>query len=223
MEQQNIVIIGCCRSGHNFVREQIKTWDKREKYNIYNLDDFDPRNYHQVKHLIHYKGIPMDHSKPTIAIIVTRGLLNWWASYIMWITDKNTRPIREANIINELQAWKNQIQAPKIEEIDTWNIKFEDFTMDHTERSMLANMLLLRHDDSTIHKRATQGRGSCFEGWLDVSKRSDTQKRYTQIHNGALYKLYIDTLTARPDLIEAYIDNFEVPKDERDFINRNLK
>ena len=81
MNNENILLVGCCRSGHNFVKDQIKYWDTENKYSIYQLDDFDPFTWEENKYVVVKNGQPIDLEKPTTTIIVTRGLLNWFASY----------------------------------------------------------------------------------------------------------------------------------------------
>ena len=221
--QQNIVIIGSCRSGHNFVREQIETWDKKNKYLIFNADDYNPIAGSPED--LNAKGIPIDIEKPTTAIVVIRGLLNWWASYVMWITDHGTRPISANNAFNIMQAWKGMVKARESKQLigkDTLYIKYEDFTINLLTRRRTAMALGLDWDDGNVNNRSRQGRGSTFEGWLDVGNREDTQQRYKQITNSKVKSLFEDTLKARPDLIELYKHHWDPTKDELQYIEGHL-
>jgi hypothetical protein len=85
--------------------------------------------------------------------------------------------------------------------------QYEDFTRMPEVRNKLAKVLKLQWDERNIQSRSRQGRGSTFEGWLDVGSREDTQRRYTQITSDKVRELYEGTLKARPDLIKLYQRN----------------
>ena len=97
---KNIVILGNCRSGHNFVIEQIKSWNPNDL--IYNFEDVRPINYETSKLSMVNERQIFNPELETINIIVVRDLLNWWASYLKWIvkdgTDKSfAQPYRLQN------------------------------------------------------------------------------------------------------------------------------
>jgi len=73
IKNMDIVIIGCCRSGHNFIRKQVDSWG----FDTFNYEDVVPEQYPQIPSKGKYPHNPKN-------IIVVRDLLNWWASYITW-------------------------------------------------------------------------------------------------------------------------------------------
>ena len=81
---KNIMLMACCRSGHNFVIEQLKSWDVDKQLLIYNCEDMLPANYGIGKYAIVASGLLLDTELQTYRIIVVRDLLNWWASYLKW-------------------------------------------------------------------------------------------------------------------------------------------
>jgi hypothetical protein len=100
--------------------------------------------------------------------------------------------------------------------------QYEDFTRMPEVRNKLAKVLKLQWDERNIQSRSRQGRGSTFEGWLDVGSREDTQRRYTQITSDKVRELYEGTLKARPDLIKLYQRNWTVTGQEADYIQNHL-
>lgn len=226
MNNANILLIGCCRSGHNFVKDQIEYWDTQNRYTIYPLDDFDPFTWQENKNMVAKNGEPIDLSKPTETIIVTRGLLNWWASYLMWITDKGTRPVKTMNLWNEMERWVAQVEYCEKQPMTMPGhhivIQYEDFTTDPGERETVAGFLKLEWNDNRIHKRSVQGRGSSFEGWLDVGSREATQHRYEKIHPESVKRLFENTL--RPIIYPKmlYRQNWNVPRHEIHYMDTGL-
>ena len=81
---KNIVVLGCCRSGHNFVMNQIKSWDVNNEMLVYNFEDVRPIDYEVSKKAMVSNGKLFNPKLETINIIVVRDLLNWWASYLKW-------------------------------------------------------------------------------------------------------------------------------------------
>ena len=223
---KQILITGCSRSGHNFVADQIDYWNQDRKYEIIRSDDYHPK-LHGRKAIDLYKyGIPADEKKGIVAIWILRGFTNWLASYMMWITDKGTRPISETNLAQAIDTWKEHVRAYQftkgIQGAVNIFIKYEDFTFHPEARKKTAGHLGLPWYDDRIHIRSTQGRGSSFEYWIQVGARSETQQRYKKVHPQILDQLYRDVLINSKDAVELYKDNWTIPREERTYIDNLL-
>ena len=102
---KNIVTISNCRSGHNFVMNQISSW--LPDANVVNFEDVLPEKYiSQSDHWLKCGLINPEY--PVIYVIVIRDLLNWWASYLKWITKDG--PQTEEKLMLAFRIWKEQAQ-----------------------------------------------------------------------------------------------------------------
>ena len=76
------------RSGHNFIRKQVETWDTRREFLIGNFENTLPSNK-EAHATIPAGGALIDYSRETFNIVVVRDLLNWLASYLVWMYSRS--------------------------------------------------------------------------------------------------------------------------------------
>ena len=146
------------RSGHVFVGNMIKSWCPDSRY--YELENKAPRKNEEGK----------------IAVLQTRDLLNWLASYTNNKTLKqyNTRPIRAWYAITRA-IWPDNFNAVKI--------YYDRFVVDQEYRKSICNQLGGTYNEDLLLQVVDNGDGSSFDG-IEFDGKADKMQvltRYKQV------------------------------------------
>ena len=218
---KNIIVIACCRSGHNFVMEQIRSWDMGHAL-LHNFEDVRPENYQGRFDYWRQAGV-IDNYFDVNIVIVVRDLLNWWASYLKWAERTDTR--NEEKYKHAFMIWKEQVR----EAFDITrhipgivDITYDSFKNDPAIRIGLCNVLCGNYSEKLIDKVPEAGRGSSFDKDIPGSKMK-TDLRYQQIMNTPLKDQYLDMLSQHPEAIQLYKTHFNLTAEQKELCNQIKK
>ncbi len=209
---KNIIVIACCRSGHNFVMDQIQSWGE---FNTINFEDMLPQKYIN-QHEMYCRSYLIDPTRDTNRIVVVRDLLNWWASYLTWITKTACSDERKLNYA--FRIWTEQVQ----EAFDiTHNIpgaidvNYDMFKTDPDIRKGLCFVLGGDYSEKRIDKIPEAGNGSSFDKDIPGSQMQ-TGLRYQQICNTPLRVQYLDMLSQHPEAMQLYKTHFKLTAEQKE-------
>ena len=208
---KNIIVIACCRSGHNFMMDQIRSWGLSH---IHNWEDCLPSEYSR-RWYNHINSGVIDPNKGTTSIIIVRDLLNWWASYLTWIT--TTTCSDEWKLNYAFRTWTEQVaEVLNItrnipEAID---VTYDMFVSDPGMRKAFCNMLRGNYSEDWIDKIPEAGNGSSFDKDIPGSQMQ-TDLRYQQIMNTPLKDQYLDMLHQHPEAIQLYKTHFNLTAEQK--------
>lgn len=218
---KNIAILGCCRSGHNFVMEQIKSWNIKAL--IYNFEDVKPEYYAKHSKTMVWDGKIFNAKYETINIIVVRDLLNWWASYLKWITKDgiDSYLCTEEKLQNAFDIWLD-IAKEGLNETNYIKNKhltvFNSFTKSLEVRELICEMLGGVYNENLIDLVVGAGGGSSFDGQKITGSKMKTNTRYKQILNTKLNDLYLKMLRKNTESINFYKKHLLKTKDQEAFL-----
>ena len=206
---KNIIIIACCRSGHNFVMDQIRSWGD---YNIVNFEDMLPAVYQ--KHLNYLDGSLVDISLEVIPIIIVRDLLNWWASYMTWIFNK---PVPKENIQNMFNIWVTQVkEAAKVTNYipGAVDINYDSFKSSVFTRKALCDTIGGEYSEKVLNEIPTPGNGSSFDVGVP-GQAMEAGLRYKQAIGGGQSGYYVHILSQNQEALELYKKHFHLTDDQK--------
>lgn len=219
---KNIIIIASCRSGHNFVAEQIRSWGSEGEYIIHNFEDVKPRDHDMMKEQFCTSGL-IDDTLQTITVLVVRDLMNWWASYLKWIV-KDDMPSQE-KLNHAFLLWKEQAEEAiqKTTFIASKAIVMYDAFKDmDSERKSLCNIVGGNYNESRLDLVPSPGRGSSFDIGIP-GREMKTHLRYQELINGPMRELYYGGLKENPEAVELYKKYFFLSEEkEKIIINANI-
>lgn len=205
---KNIIVVACCRSGHNFVMNQIRSWGE---FVLVNFEDCLPADYQ--KRLNYLEGTIIDTDLETMPVIVMRDLLNWWASYLVWIKSKD---VREEKMQYAFDIWTQQA----MEAIDATNhienklaVSYDGFKVIPSIRQWLCNKLGGNYSEELIDVVPEAGSGSSFDNL--PGSQMQTHLRYQQVINSTDGPFYLHMLSQNKRAMDIYLDNFEPTADQR--------
>ena len=198
-------IIACCRSGHNFVRNQIESWTGET---VINYEDLRPINY----------------TGNTVNIIVVRDLLNWWASYLKWITKDGLdhHVCSEKQLNNAFSIWDDITkEAFGITNYipDKVIVNYDDFKKSQSYRISICSMILGSYNESRLDEVVSAGGGSSFDYHKLLGTKLETDLRYNQIMKSDLKNLYLIMLMRNKQSIDIYTECFELTRNQQCLIN----
>ena len=207
---KNIVIIACCRSGHNFVRQMIESWFGRFK--IINMEDLQPKDYKSRQ-----PDFPADWSLETVNLIVVRDLLNWWASYLKWIP----KPLTDEKRDLAFKIWTAQAKEAYTGHYLGRNIlvSYETFCTSRPFRKLICHALWGDYNESMLDVVAPQGNGSSFDGFSRPGSKMKTHLRYREIMHTSLREAYNRGLRENPEAIETYKQFLPLTTDQENMID----
>ncbi len=215
------MLMACCRSGHNFVHEQFKSWDVYKRLLIYNCEDMLPANYDEEKYAIVSQGLLLDTQLETIKIIVVRDLLNWWASDLMWILSK-TSYISVDKIRNAFTIWNAHVleaNTPRYMGASLY-CEYDDFRTSRSNRIALRNKIGgLLYSEKMLDYVPSSGGGSSFDGTSVKGSEMKTDLRYKQILDTPLRVAYVKGLQDNTLSLEVYQRFFTLTDDQSKFIS----
>ncbi len=211
---KNIIIIACCRSGHNFIMDQIRSWLPVESI-LHNFEDILPVHYRDRLKLLEKAGV-LNTKLETIPIIIVRDLLNWWASYLTWITQNGTIEIASDKLNYAFKIWTEQVK----EAYDntrfipgTIDINYDMFKKDPRIRKGLCFLLGGNYSEERIDRVLDPGNGSSFDKGIPGSEMK-TSLRYEQVMAGSSWELYRDMLRLNPEAVMYYRRHFKLTDDQ---------
>ena len=207
--KKRIAIIACCRSGHNFVRNQIESWTNET---VLNYEDLRPINY----------------TGNTVNIIVIRDLLNWWASYLKWITKDgiDSYLCTEKKLNNAFSIWNDIIK----ESVGITNyipdktiVNYDLFRVSQTFRQTVCKMIGGSYNESRLNEVLPAGNGSSFDYQNIPGAELKSNLRYRQIMNSDLKDLYLRILRMNSESIDLYTEYFTLTNEQQNLINKCKK
>jgi len=224
---KNIVIIACCRSGHNFVRQMIQSWSP--ELLIINFEDVQPQDYAQAQKSIimgtcqidsDFSSHKINWANKTFNIIVFRDLLNWWASYLKWIP----KPLSDYKRDLAFKIWTSQLEEAYTGKYLNYSllVGYEIFHSSRSFRLMVCDTLKGEYNEDMLDIVTPQGKGSSFDGLIKKGFEMATDFRYKQIMESDLRGEYIRGLRENPDAIEAYKRFLPLTVDQENVCNRGL-
>ncbi len=216
---KNILIFATVRSGHNFIRQQIESWDHDEQFIIGNFEDVQPQNFEDMKYQIvgHPKkgnGELFNYSLETIKVVIVRDLLNWWASYLQWIV-QGSFPSR-AKVDLAFKIWTSlTIDAGNNYEVIP--CIYDVFKDNEFLRRLICNLIGGKYTEENLDVVPPQGGGSSFD---KISKGSDmkTDLRYKMLSH-ELKDFYMRGLRSHPKAIAAYTKYFTQTVDQKSLLD----
>lgn len=191
---KRIAIIAQCRSGHSFVRNQIESWTNGT---IINHEDLRPINY----------------TGNTANIIVVRDLLNWWASYLKWITKDgiDSYLCTEKKLNNAFSIWldiaketcgiTNYIPNKII-------INYDIFKESQFYREYICIKVGGSYNELRLDTVVSSGLGSSFDYQDIPGTELKSDLRYKQIMDSDLKDLYVKMLRMNKQSIDLYTKYF---------------
>jgi hypothetical protein len=215
--------MACCRSGHNFVHEQIKSWDMDKRLLIYNCEDMLPANYDTEKYAIASQGLLIDTQLETIKLIVVRDLLNWWASYLKWMSKTNFLFMSLDKVRNAFTIWNAHVLEANIPRYmdPTLYCEYDDFRTSMSNRIALCNKIGgCQYNEKMLNYVPSSGGGSSFDGTSVKGSEMKTDYRYKQILDTPLRDAYVRGLQDNMLSVGVYERFFSLTNDQKKFINR---
>lgn len=212
---KNIIIVACCRSGHNFVINQINSWSLDHAI-IHNFEDLKPED-HKAKFNYWWEAGVIDNYYDIDTIIVVRDLLNWWASYLKWST---LRPASLIIVQNAFDIWIAQVKEAfgETQFIDHYHIvNYDIFKFNQETRKGLCNILGGEYSEDRIDQVPAAGDGSSFDFSIPGSKMK-THLRYQQMINSPLEDLYFEMLQKNLEAIELYKTYFSLTREQKQLL-----
>lgn len=207
---QNIIVIACCRSGHNFVMDQIRSWGV---FAPINFEDMLPEKYDYM-HDLYSRGGLIPANEP-VNIIVVRDLLNWWASYMTWIFYK---PVPEENIQNMFNVWMAQVKEAcgETQHIDNYiSINYDAFKRSDITRMEICEIIGGNYSELRINQIPEPGGGSSFDSGVP-GQAMETGLRYKQAIEGSNGGYYCHVLSQNQEAIELYKKHFNLTEDQKE-------
>lgn len=197
----NIILFSTVRSGHNFIRQQIESWGD---YNVCNAEDLLPENFELHKPHLVANGKLVDWNQDTAIVVVIRDLLNWWASYVMWV-HKSWKPNRD-QVDRAFKIWIAMVEeASMVTDYVGFNfpVNYDIFKKNRLLRKVLCDCIGGEYNEDTLDQVTPQGNGSSFDSGYSA-KRMDTHLRYQHIMKTQYADFYTRTLREHPEAIEVY-------------------
>lgn len=215
----NVNFIAPSRSGHNFVREQYRSWDKDEKMLLYNMENLHPKDFNERKKEYGYNGIIYNDELVTVNVLVTRDFLNWFASYIKWLAPKRMVDSRKAmKAINHwseitLEAFGETNYVP-----EKWRIVYDEFK-DNTEmRKWSCYHVGGTYSEENLDLVVPAGGGSSFDGTDIKGSEMQTDERWMQINETEFGGFYRRVLKESKEALAIYKRYFFVSENQRIFL-----
>ena len=218
---RNIMLIACCRSGHNFIHEQLKSWDVNKQLLIYNCEDMLPANYEEEKYGIVADGLLLDTQFETIKIIVVRDLLNWWASYLKW-GQRVPFILAPEKIRYAFTIWNAQVLEAFIPRFMCFPIpcEYDVFKTSRYYRGQLCRRIGgLRYNEKMLDFVPSTGDGSSFSGTSIKGTELETAYRYKQVLDTPLRDAYVRGLQSNMLSLEVYKRFFSLTDEQKEFIS----
>lgn len=234
---KNIIVIASCRSGHNFVAEQIRSWGSEGEYIIHNFEDVKPRDHDMMKEQFCTAGL-IDDTLQTITVLVVRDLMNWWASYLKWILKSTIST--HAKFDNDFLLLKEQTHAKFDHAFLLWKeqaeeaiqkttfiaskaiVMYDAFKDMDSERKSLCNIVGGNYNESRLDLVPSPGRGSSFDKGIP-GREMKTHLRYQELISGPMRELYCGGLKENPEAVELYKKYFFLSEEkEKIIINANI-
>ena len=207
--EKSIVIFSTGRSGHNWVANLMRSWLPRD-YVVRKMESEPPNRYDEVMYGRH--GELYDPEWPVIVLV--RDYLNWAASWIKHEYNSNSVSVPE-RIMQRADIW---YAVCKEGFYDTSYIKnktlinYDWMTADRNYRMELCNQFGGNYNESKLNHVTHQGEGSSFDGVRYQNHASEMMVRerwrWFLSEEGEPYQCY---LSLRPEILEYYIDNWELP------------
>ena len=206
---KNIILVACCRSGHNFVINQIHSWGD---YNVINFEDVEPEDYQ--KRLNYIEDVFLNNDHDTIPVIVMRDLLNWWASYLTWI---RKYAVDDEKIQHAFNIWTNQTQEAigKTKYIEgKLEVSFDGFKVIPSIRQWLCESIGGNYSEDRIDVVPDAGGGSSFDNL--PGSQMDTHLRYRKMIKDPYY---LHMLSVNKKAMDLYRDNFSPSPEQMQLLN----
>jgi hypothetical protein len=214
---KQIAIVGCCRSGHNFIINQFKSWNCGL---VFNFEDVVPCNANIVADAMVSEGVKFNPVLPTTYILVCRDLLNWWASYLKWITKSGEVSVSEDRLQNAFNIWKHILREAYNETHYLPNsipLQYTAFTEVPTNRQHYCRIVEGEYSEKDLNKIPSAGGGSSFSGMTmdGLAGAMPISTRYVSILGTNLENTYLDMLSKNPECIDLYTKYFDISPVER--------
>ena len=194
------------RSGHNFIKENLKSW---KKFHYKNFEDKNPKDIH-FDNFKWYGNIT-----DVVTVISTRDLLNWLASKI-----KRIREFKKGITLKEsIDHWTSiskeflgitSYQQPSI------NIYYDHFYESEKYRRNICETIGGTYSEEKINYVSWLGLGSSFDGREYDGKGSEMNvlERYKQIDKDILLRI----LKMNPEALDIYKNGFPLNDDKKEFL-----
>lgn len=184
-----ISILSTSRSGHNFIKEVIKSWLPDITFEM--LENVLPEHIYQHD------------TQGSKKLIVIRDFKNFLASSLKALS--LTNGTWEVNIARKIEAYrtiKKEAENPKYYENATV-IYYNRFVEDQDYRIVLCNELGGEYTEKKLGFVPNEGNGSSFNGFEFQGKgqRMKTQERYLEILETEWKDIYNDILKENKDLV----------------------
>jgi hypothetical protein len=181
----NVFIIAPSRSGHNWIASMIQSWNPILE--IVDLENISPERAADVYNLQSGK-----------VVLVTRDLLNWYASRKRGSITYSLSPLPPWEQITAEFYYLTQYLLG----YGAVRIKYEDFFTSAEYRHSICDVLGGVYNEKKLGFMPPGGRGSSFSR-LEYQGRAQelgTLTRYTQVPA----RLYLNLFKNRPDLLDFY-------------------
>ena len=213
--------MACCRSGHNFIHEQLKSWDVDKQLLIYNCEDMLPANYEKEKYAIVASGQRIDTQLETIKIIVVRDLLNWWASYLKW-GQKTPFMLASEKLRYAFTIWNAQVLEAFLGRFMHFPTpcEYDVFKTSRYYRNALCQSIGgLFYNEKQLDFVPSSGGGSSFSGTSIKGSELETAYRYKQILDTPLRDAYVRGLRDNALSLGVYKRFFTLTDEQKEFIS----
>ena len=223
---RNVIVVAPSRSGHNFIKEQLKSWSEGDLL-VWGFEGIEPSRYAEHKKNRVQRGKTIDFNLETTNMIHTRDLLNWWASMLTYKMTRGTYRGYE-QLEGMIGIW-NKITLEGFGETDIIPNKllcvFDRFVEDQDYRKMICEYVGGDYSEEKLNFVPEAGSGSSFDKMRLQGEGSNmkTLERYEQVLNSAINDLYISCLKHCKYALETYRNFFDIDDKKLEILNEIMK
>ena len=218
-EMKNVNFIAPARSGHNFVREQFRSWDEDNQMRLYNMENLYPKDFNEKKTEYVYRGEIYDSRLPSINVLVTRDFLNWLASYVKWLAPKNM--LNTIKITEAIEHW-TAITLEAFGETEylpeKLRVVYDEFKDNAGIRKWLSYHIGGTYSEKSLDLVVPAGGGSSFDGTDVKGSEMQTDERWMQINDTEYGGYYREVLKNSKIALMVYKRHFFVSENQRVFL-----
>lgn len=209
---KNVIFIAACRTGHNFIMNQVQSWLPESK--LVNYESILAEDYNRTLHQW-IKAGQIDDDYRIFPVLIIRDLLNWWASYLKYVptvAEKNHQNLFNIWVSHTREAFglTNHIQNKIVVNYDQFNTKLY-------QREWLCDHVGGVYNEDRIDQVLEAGKGSSFDGRHVPGRLMGTGLRYHFMLDNKYWK---EMLRKNPDALQLYRDNFYITDRQTKVLNQ---
>ena len=213
---KKIALFAPSRSGHNMIINSIRSWNPDAI--VGNFENMPPSRFQKQKHAIAGHGKKIDWDDSTLSVIVIRDLLNWFASYLMFVPDKENKHYRRMfllwnDYVNEMLRKTNYLPNKSI-------ILYDWFINDGEYRKIHCEHVGGQYNESELNKVTRGGGYSSFDGkkFINNAQKMKTNIRFRQIMETDHGSRYREILRLNNDVVLFYSNKFVLSENQKSFL-----